>query len=122
VLGKEEIALAGFSKCEDRLAIYMMVFDDRYAARGWQPYTFNEIADGSRPRRSHHPEHVCPAAGEFEGRTHGRALMEAQRLTPGHGDLIGNYIQESTVTSEGVSARIVHRWRNKDAAIKGVNS
>jgi hypothetical protein len=30
--------LAGFSARESRLALYMMVLDDRYAARRWRPY------------------------------------------------------------------------------------
>jgi hypothetical protein len=116
LLGKEEITLAGFSTREDRLALYMMVLDDRYAVRGWKPYTFNEISDEITAAPQPSPENieaagfVCPEAVDFDPATHGLALMEAQRLAPGYADLIGNYIQASTVTRDGVSARIVYRW------------
>jgi hypothetical protein len=112
-LASTELYLAGYSEKQKRLVLYFLTVGERYASRGWQPFTWIETPDAYTAAPL--PDLAAagfrlPAPEDFDPAAHGVVLMNLQRETPDAGHLIGKYIQASTVTKDGVSAKIVYRW------------
>ncbi|MDB5579628.1 MAG: hypothetical protein JWR80_4804 [Bradyrhizobium sp.] len=68
------------------------------------------------------------AADDIDPQTHGLAVMEIQRAhlidnngIDGHFAAVGGFAQLTTVTSEAVVTRILHRWPDRPVAVSSLN-
>lgn len=115
-LGREEINVAGWSDRHQRLAMYFLVADDRYADQGIRPFEFHELLDdvtiAPGPPTAEAAATLKPVAPDkFQVGKDGLHIMELQRSwCPEYRDAIGGHIMAYTVRRDGVSASVVHRW------------
>jgi hypothetical protein len=109
-----EFYIVGFSDERSRLETWKMASTDAYAARGQHPFElcFEEEPMTAAPRPSDEAikaaRFVCPTARKYDPLDHGLKMMDAQRRTCP--DAIGEFLQLSRVTKEGISSHVIHRW------------